>query len=158
MTWSPAVSVVLAVPIALALLLAPAPAPAGSGGFLNPHAKPESCPSCHTKVPTPEEAAAGNYFMLKESIDATCHICHKKVCCDINSLHMFNHRSDFKDWDPKKYKSPKTLPLQNGFITCATCHFHSQQAESAFRMVRLAKRTQSQIEWSGLCKDCHEDK
>lgn len=126
--------------------------------LLNPHVKPETCESCHTRVPTKEEGAAGNYFLLKESIDATCHLCHRKMCCDFTSLHSFNHKSNFNDWDSKKYKAPKTLPLQNGLITCNTCHFHSELADPDMKMVRLARRTASRIEWVDLCKDCHSDK
>lgn len=131
---------------------------AESSQSINPHLKPEACDSCHVRVPTKEEGAAGNYSLLKESIDATCHVCHKKMCCDLNSLHSFNHRSDFKDWDPAKYQAPKTLPLQDGHITCATCHFHSEPEGDSYKMVRLVTRNRTRIEWSLLCKDCHGDK
>ncbi|HEY5997394.1 MAG TPA: hypothetical protein VIU29_10255, partial [Candidatus Deferrimicrobiaceae bacterium] len=92
------------------------------------------------------------------SIDDTCHICHRKMCCDMTSLHSFDHKSNFNDWNTAKYKAPKTLPLQNGYITCNTCHFHSQTSDPALKMVRIARRTASRIEWAELCKDCHTDK
>lgn len=129
-----------------------------NSSLFNPHVKPETCGSCHARVPTKEEGDAGNYFLLKESIDATCHLCHRKMCCDFTSLHSFNHKSNFEDWDTKKYRAPKTLPLQNGLITCATCHFHSELPDPDMKMVRLARRTASRIEWIDLCKDCHSDK
>ncbi|MBI5906167.1 MAG: hypothetical protein HZB86_11600 [Deltaproteobacteria bacterium] len=38
-------------------------------GIESPHANPSSCPSCHTKVPSAEDAAAGRFSLRGETID-----------------------------------------------------------------------------------------
>jgi hypothetical protein len=140
------------------LLLPLVPSVRAAGSVINPHIKPGRCESCHAKVPTKEDEAAGNLNLLKDTIDDTCHMCHPKVCCDLNALHTFNHPSGFDHWDKTRFRSPKTLPLQNGFITCNTCHFHSIPDGPSYKMVRIVHRDGEKIEWSPLCRDCHEDK
>lgn len=126
--------------------------------IINPHLPPDSCDSCHVRLPTKEEAAAGNYRLLKESIDGTCRICHPPMCCEVGSLHTFNHPSDFDKWDRTRFRRPKTLPLHNGKITCATCHFHLKKDGPTYRMVRIVQRDRGGIQWIYLCRDCHTDK
>jgi nitrate/TMAO reductase-like tetraheme cytochrome c subunit len=125
-----------------------------ASGLLNPHIKPEPCGSCHTKVPSKEDGQAGNYFLLKDTIDATCHACHEYDCCKPGSLHGFNHPSDISRWDWKKFRRPKTLPLHNGKITCNTCHFHTVPDAPSYKMVRIIGGKQDS---SDLCTDCHLD-
>jgi len=124
-------------------------------GLLNPHIKPEPCGSCHTKVPTEEEGRSGEYFLLKESIDDTCHICHEYTCCKPGSLHGTNHPSNINSWDRSLFRRPRTLPLFNGYITCVTCHLHSKPDTPSFKMVRIVKIDGKRIDWSELCTDCH---
>jgi hypothetical protein len=138
--------------LAVAVLLAAA---ADSRALLNPHIKPEPCESCHVKVPTKADGRAGNYFLLKETIDDTCHVCHEKTCCKAGTLHHFEHPSNIDQWDKTRFKAPKTLKLYGGFITCSTCHDHSIPAGESFKMVRLAQRDGMRIEWVRLCRDCH---
>lgn len=130
-------------------------ASATSFALLNPHIKPEPCGSCHTKVPTEEEGQMGEYFLLKETIDDTCHVCHEKTCCKPGSLHGINHPSNIDDWDWKLFRRPKTLPLYGGFITCSTCHLHSVPDGDSFKMVRIVKIDGKKIDWTALCTDCH---
>jgi hypothetical protein len=124
---------------------------------MNPHADPDACGSCHnTRPPTKEEGAAGEYRLLGGSIDATCHICHTKMCCEVNALHRFDHPSDVNRWDTAKFRKPKSLPLFDGYITCSTCHRHEvTKDDPKCAMVRICNRTLSRIEWIDLCKDCH---
>lgn len=135
----------------LAFSLAAAPAPA----LVNPHIPPEPCDSCHTKVPTASEGQAGRYHLIKETIDATCHVCHEKTCCKPGTFHSMNHPSGVDKWDTKLFRKPKTLPLFNGFITCSTCHMHSKPEGESYKMVRMVRRDGRRIDWSELCLDCH---
>ena len=138
--------------LAAAFLLAASP---DSRAVLNPHIQPESCESCHTKVPTAAEGSAGDFFLLKPSIDDTCLVCHEKTCCKVGTLHHFEHPSNIDQWDATRFKAPKTLKLYSGFITCTTCHVHSIPEGESFKMVRLAQRDGMRIEWVRLCRDCH---
>jgi len=138
--------------LAAAILLTASP---GSRALLNPHLKPEACGSCHTKVPTEADDRAGNYFLLKGTIDDTCLICHEKTCCKAGTLHHFEHPSNIDRWDKTRFKAPNTLKLYGGFITCSTCHVHSIPEGESFKMVRLAQRDGKRIEWVRLCRDCH---
>jgi len=126
-----------------------------SFGLLNPHVKPEPCGSCHTKVPSEEEGQSGEYFLLKDTIDDTCHVCHETTCCKPGSLHGISHPSNINDWDWKLFRRPKTLPLYNGYITCTTCHLHSKPEGDSFKMVRIVKIDGRKIDWTDLCTDCH---
>lgn len=123
-----------------------------SHGLLNPHIKPEPCGSCHTKVPTDKDH---EYFLLKDTIDETCHICHEKTCCKPGSLHGISHPSNIDRWDWKLFRRPKTLPLHNGFITCNTCHLHTKPDGPSYKMVRVVKIDGKRIDWTELCRDCH---
>ncbi len=124
-------------------------------GVLNPHLKPEPCLSCHTKVPSKAEARAEKYFYLKETIDATCKVCHD--CCRVGAIHIeMNHPSDFADWDRNRFTAPKSLPLHNGKITCNTCHHHRAPDEPTIYLLRKVKvGDRFGMDWSALCDDCH---
>lgn len=126
-----------------------------SPALINPHLKPEPCDSCHTQVPTKEEGAAGDYHLLKETIDDTCHVCHETTCCKPGSLHGINHPSNVNKWDFKLFRRPKTLPLFEGYITCSTCHLHSIPDGPSYKMVRIVKIDGKKIDWTELCTDCH---
>jgi len=122
---------------------------------LNPHVKPEPCLSCHTKVPSDEEARAGKYFHIKKTIDATCKVCH--TCCKVGRMHLeMNHPSDVDDWDRSRFTAPQSLPLHNGKITCNTCHLHRAPDEPTIHMLRKVKvGDRFGFDWSELCRDCH---
>lgn len=132
---------------------------ASAFGLLNPHIKPEPCDSCHRKVPTEEEGQAGDFFLLKDTIDDTCHICHEYSCCKPGSLHApnRNHPSNIDRWDRTKFRRPKTLPLFNGYITCSTCHVHSKPVGPSYKLVRIVQVDGLKIDWTALCTDCHVD-
>ena len=139
--------------LAAAVLLTASPE---SRALLNPHIKPEPCESCHTKVPTEADGRVGDYFLLKNSIDDTCHVCHEKTCCKPGSLHGINHPSNIDRWDWKLFRRPKTLPLHRGFITCNTCHLHSKPDVPSYKMVRIVIVDGKRIDWAELCRDCHQ--
>ncbi len=132
---------------------------ASARGVVNPHIEPASCPSCHTKVPTTEEGQAGDYFLLKDTIDDTCESCHPYKCCEVGSLHEKNrnHPSNINTWDTKLFRRPRTLPLFNGYITCDTCHFHREAQGKEYKLVRIVKVDGTFKDWTGLCTDCHLD-
>jgi|GEM_PF-5727454 len=145
----------LAAALAAALSLPAAAVPAR--GLLDPHIPPEPCESCHTRTPTPDEARAGEYLLLRETIDATCQVCHEKTCCRPGALHAMNHPSGVDTWDKSRFRRPATLPLYRGFITCSTCHLHSKPEGESYRMLRLVRRDGRRIDWSALCLDCHAE-
>lgn len=130
---------------------------ASAFALLNPHVKPEPCNSCHTKVPTKADGEAGNLFLLKDSIDDTCMVCHEKKCCKPGDLGHLGHPSGIDKWDMKKFRRPVTLPLYDGKITCSTCHFHSVPEGDSYKMVRIVKVDMKKIDWTELCHDCHID-
>ena len=127
--------------------------PVTRAGLLNPHLKPEPCLSCHTKVPTKEEARAGEYFCVRDTIDATCGVCHLA-----HQGGKRNHPSDFDDWSHSLFSAPMTLPLYDGKITCNTCHLHRLPDEPTIYMLRkVMVREGFGPDWSELCHDCHVD-
>ncbi len=126
-----------------------------SPALVNPHIPPDPCDACHTKVPTAEQAKAGEYQLLKDNIDDLCHICHEATCCKPGSLHGGNHPSNINTWDRKKFREPKTLPLFDGYITCETCHTHRRPEGPQYKLVRIVKIDGKKIDWTELCTDCH---
>jgi hypothetical protein len=126
---------------------------------VDPHEEPANCASCHSAVPTSEQAADGEYMLLAEGIDNTCHICHPYDCCRIYALTGHNHPSSVGEWDVEEFTEPKTLPLFGGLITCNTCHYHrkGQITGDSYSMVRLVKVGLYKVDWTALCNDCHID-
>ena len=146
---------------ALALLLGASP---GLAAVPDPHvdtADLSSCLLCH--VPGFEDASAGDYALLEDSIDAVCLRCHVKTeCCTIGQKHLGvfignSHPSDLDARDLKRESSPETLPLQDGRLTCNTCHFHRRPAGRDYKLVRLVEFTGDGVQWTTLCQDCHRD-
>lgn len=125
--------------------------------IIDPHSEPANCPSCHVRPPTSQEARSGEYMLLGDGIDATCHVCHPYDCCRINSLRGHNHPSNVGKWDVNDFTVPKTLPLFNGLITCSTCHYHrlDQVPGKNYMMVRLVEVRLDRVDWTALCRNCH---
>ena len=139
-----------------ATLLAAAPA----ASVINPHYDENTCGSCH--LSEPEQGADGemDYHFLGEDIDPTCNICHEKKCCTIAAPHESTHLSGTDRWDEEKYGTPEDLPLFDGYITCATCHFWrraNNPSEQDYKLLRLVKVEDTKINWAGLCLDCHKE-
>jgi len=138
----------------VALLFLPVPGRAGEPGRIaSPHGEPPSCPSCHTKVPTSEEGAAGIYSLRGDSIDETCCICHVPKCKPIEGKR--NHPSNINRWNREELRAPDTLPLYNGYITCLTCHYRNRPEGADYKRVRIVKIKGDRADWAGLCRDCH---
>ena len=144
--------------VAILLLLSLLPFPdSRAEEMINPHVKPEVCDACHIKVPTADDGERGDYFLAKETIDATCQVCHEYSCCKRGALGQFNHPSNISRWDWSKFHRPRVLPLYGGSITCTTCHFPHVTEEPTYRMVRIVRVEGKKIDWTELCHDCHVD-
>jgi hypothetical protein len=131
----------------------------GSVEIIDPHEEPAKCSSCHSENPTEEDVLSGEYRLLADGIDETCHICHPYDCCIINSLKGHNHPSNVDKWDVEKFTVPETLPLFDGKITCNTCHYHRMEDVPGrnHMMVRLVEVAVEMIDWTRLCADCHTE-
>jgi len=138
-----------------------------ASAIINPHDPndPDRCRSCHT--PEIHEVKAGDYsyYLLKDSVDDVCLICHKKQdCCVIGQEHLKKlfigkhpHPSDLPTIGVPKVHFPKTLPLQDDRITCNTCHLHNRQEENGYKLVRMVIVNETGVDWTPLCADCHGD-
>jgi hypothetical protein len=69
----------------------------------------------------------------------------------------FSHPSDLEARTIRSDFMPKTLPLQDGKLTCNTCHFHRRPEGTDYKLVRLVEYTDNGVEWTILCRDCHSD-
>lgn len=144
--------------LAAVLLLFSSPTPAEA--IINPHYDDNSCRSCHLQDPAAGADGEMDYNFLAEDIDPTCLICHKQDCCTIAKPHEYTHASGLNEWDEEKYGNPESLPLSDGYITCATCHFWRRANNPAgkdYRLLRLVEISTKGIDWTVLCSDCHKD-
>ena len=140
---------------ALAILLFGVPAAA----IVNPHYDDDSCGSCHLRLPAEGSDGKMDFGFLGEEIDPTCLICHEQECCTIAKPHQSTHPSGMEEWDERKYGSPETLPLSDGHITCATCHFWrraNNPRDEDYKLLRLVDISPTGIKWTVLCRDCHK--
>jgi hypothetical protein len=133
--------------------------------IMNPHDEnvASRCLSCHTREMGLATATPGSPFLLRDSIDGLCLICHlKQDCCTIGQNHSaqpgyigVSHPSDLDVRSIRRASRPKTLPLQNDRITCYTCHLHDRQKPADYKLVRLVRIKATGVDWSALCHDCH---
>jgi hypothetical protein len=142
----------IAIPLLFVAVLFAIPAFAAE----NPHASMDACPACHTAIPSPEDALTGEFRLTRSTIDETCKSCHPDTACALG-LGRVVHPSGIRSWDPAVCDGPKTLPLYEGKIGCATCHYHLKPVGEDFKMVRNVTFFDGQPEFTGLCSDCHED-
>ncbi len=131
---------------------------AGVSAVLDPHAEPARCFSCHREIPDERDARAGDYLLLTPTIDETCAVCHGVICCESAARHR-NHPTSIDRWSDTKFRRPRTLPLFDGYITCATCHLHryGDQPENRLLLRIYKDLGNGKIDWDGLCRDCHTD-
>jgi len=122
------------------------------------------CTKCHTSDIYTEDCHESDSFCLAaESVDNLCLTCHvKEDCCRLGQDHQSQlflgentHPSDIDVRDVSPAHLPKTLPIQDGRITCDTCHLHSRAGESDYKMLRLVKVEGEEVDWTALCADCH---
>ena len=148
--------------LAAALVLVAAPP---TSAVTNPHVDStdnSSCLFCH--VQGFETALEGEYTLVEERIDAVCLRCHTKTqCCAVGQKHMDDlfignsHPSDLEASDMRRESRPKSLPLQDGRMTCNTCHLHRRPAVRSYKLVRLVEFTDTGVDWAPLCLDCHAE-
>lgn len=114
---------------------------------LNLHYTGKYCDQCHDKKPS-----EGGPAFLKFGGD------YGKLCghCHDNTLGSYLHPVDIVPSDEKKAKMPGELPLNNGKVTCSTCHDlflqcrESPSKLSSLRGAPYAKRTD-------FCFKCHAE-
>jgi len=124
------------------------------------------CTDCHTSDIYTEDCHDTDSFCLAaESVDDLCLTCHvKEECCRLGQEHqgqLFlgekSHPSDIDVRDVSRAHLPETLPIQDGRITCGTCHLHARAEDSDYKMLRLVKVQGEEVDWTALCADCHSE-
>ncbi|HEY5997392.1 MAG TPA: hypothetical protein VIU29_10245 [Candidatus Deferrimicrobiaceae bacterium] len=123
---------------------------------VNPHISMDACPACHTAIPSPEDVLVEEFRLTRPTIDETCRTCHPVTACALG-LGLVVHPSGIRTWNTAVCNGPKSLPLYEGKIGCATCHFHLKPVGEDFKMVRNVTFLDGQPEFTRLCADCHED-
>jgi hypothetical protein len=119
----------------------------------NPHtsADRESCLSCHTVIPVADDAACGVFRLTRDTVDETCRCCHRQVVCALGPDRV-EHLSDAETWN---CQGPKTLPLNDGRITCTTCHYRMKPEGGDYKMVRNVALVDGKPDFTKFCADCH---
>jgi nitrate/TMAO reductase-like tetraheme cytochrome c subunit len=157
--------------IGAALLLAGVALPAGADTappvpYPHDSARPEYCLDCHSKdIYRGDCDDPSGFCLLSGSVDGLCLRCHlPENCCRTGQEHQaklyiggLRHASDLEVGRVKIAYRPRTLPIHRGKITCRTCHLHTKVRADDYKMLRIVKRDGEQVDWSVLCKDCHEE-
>lgn len=122
---------------------------------INPHLDDNFCLACHSKVPTRLEAQSGHSFLLGDTIDETCGLCHR-VLVDQSRHTLTGHPTGIKTATAQS--PPSTLPLSDGYITCKTCHrCIADGTGPTFAMLRTGQSGLSMDEErTALCRQCHQ--
>lgn len=117
----------------------------------NLHYTGKYCVECHEK--TPEK---GRNKFLKFGGDFT------QLCrCHGYAPGSYIHPVDIEPSEEKKAKIPSDLPLQNGKISCSTCHDIYMQCQFSPRLKQLNRRFLRGAPYShrtDLCFKCHDEK
>ncbi len=133
-----------------------------SAGLADSRARPDkACAICHLEWAG--QSRKPNDFVLLESLDKTvvaesdnCLGCHDGSVSDSRRPVWFEHGHSTGVAMSAGMKAPKELPLENGKVSCRTCHtahvsgFNESLKDAVF--LRM-KNDNDQ-----LCKACHEDK
>jgi hypothetical protein len=130
---------------------------------VNPHYGPIVCTACHVD----EE----DYELRAEDLDLLCNRCHAE------GSHVRTHHPPGKV--PKAVSIPEDWPLQDGALTCLTCHLPSHEenvgsylflrGEDPERSVTFCLNCHSRESWTGRnphnecnhgegCDFCHHEK
>jgi len=135
--------------------------------LVNPHDPddPDRCRSCHTAGIHDRKAGDYDYYLLADSVDDVCLVCHKKSdCCLLGQEHLdrlaigeHTHPSDLASSAVARENRPHTLPLQDGRITCNTCHGHDRDESNNYKLLRIVEVSRAGVNWDRLCADCHRD-
>ncbi len=117
-------------------LLGPATA-ADTASPDNPHGDPDACTACHAP------AAPGEYAGAVLPIVATCRSCHPTA--DMHPVGVA----------PDEVPVPERFPLENGLVTCATCHVEPAHGGDAM-IPPPYHRGGPYKDVRQLCYSCHE--
>ena len=127
-----------AAPLALLVLLAATIAQARAHGD-DVHRADGRCEACHTAdAATLHADPAAARRLLAPDLEARCAGCHG----DEGPSH--------ETGIPPKSPPPPGLPLADGRISCATCHYMHGESNTFGDFVRLDNRR------GGLCLTCHQ--
>ena len=151
--------------VGLFLALGGFPSQAKTVPYPHDSSRPGYCLDCHT-----EEVYRGNcddpsgFCLLDGTVDGLCLHCHvREDCCRVGQEHQAklflgqkSHGSDVEVGRVRVGYRPRTLPVHKDKITCRTCHLHTKAATGDYKMLRIVQRNGENVDWSVLCRDCHE--
>lgn len=103
---------------------------------VSPHQKADGCPACHDVTQGPAPGAV-------KPIEATCRGCHPDA--DMHPTLM----------KPKDVKVPDSFPLENGAVSCATCHAEPS-CDASRPTVAPYLRGGNPDRKADFCYRCHE--
>ena len=117
---------------------------------INPHWKGTFCLACHDKVPQKGEKPT---FLFNGDIIQVCNRCHltEEATADIHPVGMVVEKSD-------TISVPKEFPLENGVLTCNSCHDLRTQTsinEKARRINPKFLRGGPYESRNDICFKCH---
>jgi hypothetical protein len=86
------------------------------------------CTECHEQTP---KRGGEKFLKFRGDYNLLCR-------CHLKTLDSYIHQTDIKPSDEKKTKIPADLPLEDGRVTCLTCHdIYLQCQERTFDKVSL---------------------
>ena len=87
----------------------------------NPHGDPAACSSCHTSV-----AGRRSNLRFDGNVSQLCRSCH-------DGLHAAReaHPADLIPSEMMANRIPREFPLDNGMLTCSTCHDVARQCKTS---------------------------
>lgn len=107
-------------------------------GVSNPHGDPTACNACHAPGASPTEPGPAL------PIVATCRGCHPTA--DMHPVGMAPHN----------VKVPDSYPLEDGKVTCATCHAEPAHGGDAAKLSAPWHRGGPYTQVTRFCYSCHE--
>jgi hypothetical protein len=115
----------------------------------NPHQPGGDCAACHVAVPAAESTLDGDAVVpapavgaLKAPAVALCRSCHPDA--DMHPVGVV----------PQQTRVPAGWPLEDGAVTCATCHV--EPAHGTVAVAAPYHRGGPYSEATGLCFRCHD--
>lgn len=116
--------------------------------FTNIHYTGKYCNECHEEIP--KEGSGERYLKFEGNYKILCR------CHDVTPG-AYIHPIDVVPSPGKKNRMPDSLPLENGKVTCLTCHnIYLQCRKSLF--VRNSLRGAPYPQRTDFCYQCHERK
>lgn len=112
--------------------------PRATPGSKNPHGDPTACTSCH------EASSDADGVGAALPVVATCRSCHPTA--DMHPVGM----------PPNKVHVPKDWPLEDGKVTCATCHVEPAHGAAEAALPSPWHRGGPYPSVTRFCYACHE--